>query len=366
MAIVRRRVSQPTDPVLAVTRQGLELRNPKSPWPFTAAFALSALTVAAAGVIASKPFDGASTAPLLLLMVAAAISGRVGFRTSSNHLQAAPMLLYVVAAAALVGTDGAIVVGAVASAASMFSPLPALVFSTSLGAAQGSVVAGVLAVVGQGDHGLQLTRTCLLVALAGGATWAAGQGIMYVARAIPLERLWRVEIPSTTAEVAVATAMAPALIAVAHTAGTLTVAFLAAAVIGAFVAFRTYRERLLALQRRIEELSRTDALTGIANRRAFVERLDQELARFQRTGAPFALLLLDLDRFKEVNDRYGHTAGDETLVALSNTLLRRLRETDLLARIGGDEFAVVASGVTAVDVVTLADDLSRAARRVQM
>jgi diguanylate cyclase (GGDEF)-like protein len=84
-----------------------------------------------------------------------------------------------------------------------------------------------------------------------------------------------------------------------------------------------------------------DALTGVLNRRALESRLKRAVTHAQEHGTPHALLYLDLDRFKAVNDNGGHFAGDELLRALSALLQRSLREHDLLARLGGDEFAML-------------------------
>ena len=89
------------------------------------------------------------------------------------------------------------------------------------------------------------------------------------------------------------------------------------------------------------ELTRTDPLTGAANRRAFDERLGQELDRARRHGTSLTLALLDVDRFKQVNDRHGHDAGDRVLRELTGRVGSQLRGGDLLARIGGDEFALL-------------------------
>ncbi|HKT83361.1 MAG TPA: diguanylate cyclase, partial [Solirubrobacterales bacterium] len=95
---------------------------------------------------------------------------------------------------------------------------------------------------------------------------------------------------------------------------------------------------------RMHELAREanhDPLTGLRNRRRFEEDLRAELARSHRYEVPGALLMLDLDHFKQVNDTLGHPAGDRVLAAIADVLRDRARETDVLARLGGDEFAVV-------------------------
>jgi len=84
-----------------------------------------------------------------------------------------------------------------------------------------------------------------------------------------------------------------------------------------------------------------DPLTGLPNRRSLMERIQQEWARFQRHGGQLSLIMADVDHFKQVNDRYGHSIGDRLLQEVAQTIARQCRETDLPARFGGEEFAVV-------------------------
>lgn len=93
--------------------------------------------------------------------------------------------------------------------------------------------------------------------------------------------------------------------------------------------------------RKIEELARYDSLTGLPNRHMFTEELDRVLLRSRRYERRFALLFIDLDRFKLVNDNLGHAAGDTLLRTIGARLIRLLRDADLLARLGGDEFVVI-------------------------
>ncbi len=95
------------------------------------------------------------------------------------------------------------------------------------------------------------------------------------------------------------------------------------------------------LELRLRQLSRTDELTGLYNRRYFMKRLVQELARFRRHGRPAAVVLFDYDHFKRINDTHGHAAGDQVLVNVSKLLRTRLRTNDLPARLGGEEFALL-------------------------
>jgi diguanylate cyclase (GGDEF)-like protein len=105
----------------------------------------------------------------------------------------------------------------------------------------------------------------------------------------------------------------------------------------------------------LAELSRTDPLTGCLNRRGFSERLEVELQRAAREGGDVALIQLDLNGFKEVNDRHGHAAGDELLRWVGSTLQALLRASDATGRLGGDEFALLLPGVSAAEARVIAD-----------
>jgi diguanylate cyclase (GGDEF)-like protein len=92
---------------------------------------------------------------------------------------------------------------------------------------------------------------------------------------------------------------------------------------------------------RLRERADRDRLTGLYNRQAFDSVLGAEVARYQRYLRPFSLLLLDIDHFKSINDRYGHPTGDSVLENVGRVLTRTLREVDVAARYGGEEFAVL-------------------------
>jgi len=108
---------------------------------------------------------------------------------------------------------------------------------------------------------------------------------------------------------------------------------------------------------RLAALSQTDALTGLANRRALRSLLDKELRRSMRYGMPASLLMVDVDGLKRVNDNEGHAAGDRVIRSVANAISAGLRETDLGARWGGDEFAIVAPNTTAEAALRSAERL---------
>ncbi len=110
--------------------------------------------------------------------------------------------------------------------------------------------------------------------------------------------------------------------------------------IGRVFSFRDISERLAAKQR-IEELSHTDTLTGLPNRRMLADRVEFALAMAQRNGQPFALMVLNLDRFKNVNDSLGIVAGDRVLLEVTERIKSCLRHVDTVARLGGDEFVLL-------------------------
>jgi diguanylate cyclase (GGDEF)-like protein len=108
-------------------------------------------------------------------------------------------------------------------------------------------------------------------------------------------------------------------------------------------------------QRQVAHQADHDALTGLANRRGLERELQRQVAHVRRYGTPSALLMLDLDHFKAVNDGSGHAEGDRLLRAVAAALVSALRTTDVVARLGGDELAVVLPGETAEEAVLVAD-----------
>lgn len=116
-------------------------------------------------------------------------------------------------------------------------------------------------------------------------------------------------------------------------------ALLASGVI--FISALTYENIKVDLEKRLRLRAELDFLTNIYNRSKFFSLLEKELDRYRRYGGSFSLLMLDIDRFKEVNDRYGHLVGDEVLRRLAKLVGENIRSTDIFARYGGEEFMVI-------------------------
>ncbi len=104
----------------------------------------------------------------------------------------------------------------------------------------------------------------------------------------------------------------------------------------------------------IEALADTDTLTPVANRRSFVRELDKMIRKTERHGTHAAVLFVDVDGLKAVNDAYGHRAGDAILIHVATELPKRLRATDMVARLGGDEFGLILDYLSEADVRTKA------------
>nr|CAX83912.1 Diguanylate cyclase [uncultured bacterium] len=124
-------------------------------------------------------------------------------------------------------------------------------------------------------------------------------------------------------------------------------------------------ERALAYEDLYDQ-ARRDALTGLVNRRVFEERADVEMAHAQRHKQPLTLACLDLDFFKVINDRLGHAEGDQALKTVSQTFTKTVRDSDLLARVGGDEFAMILPNTSLENAALLMERLCKAVRALQI
>jgi diguanylate cyclase (GGDEF)-like protein len=136
--------------------------------------------------------------------------------------------------------------------------------------------------------------------------------------------------------------------------------FVAAALVGTSLLCAWAAINAAVQRRELARASRTDPLTGCLNRLGLEERLAQEVARAERAEASFALVVVDLDDFKRVNDDHGHAAGDELLCDIVNAMAEVVRGMDAIGRLGGDEFALIFPEATPAEVVTLVKRVQRA------
>jgi diguanylate cyclase (GGDEF)-like protein/PAS domain S-box-containing protein len=125
----------------------------------------------------------------------------------------------------------------------------------------------------------------------------------------------------------------------------------------------TERKRL---ENELAQAAREDFLTGVSNLRTFYKLADQEFSRFQRTGEAFSLLVLDLDHFKAINDTLGHEAGDDALRKFVQAVRTHLREQDVFARTGGDEFRLLLPGTPQSGAISLAERIREEVNRVNL
>jgi len=108
-----------------------------------------------------------------------------------------------------------------------------------------------------------------------------------------------------------------------------------------------------------EQRAQTDPLTGVLNRRSLIERLDAACVRAQSRGLPISVLFIDLDHFKQINDTYGHAAGDACLAAIIPPIYAELRQSDVIGRYGGEEFVVILSGADAAAAAQVGERICR-------
>jgi diguanylate cyclase (GGDEF)-like protein len=143
-----------------------------------------------------------------------------------------------------------------------------------------------------------------------------------------------------------------------------SIALLVLVAAGSVAILLAVRDRVARERDALRASALTDPLTGAANRRSLLQRIDYEMARHSRNRRSFALLMLDLDGFKLLNDRFGHPAGDDLLREVAAALARVIRDQDTVARVGGDEFCVLAPETDAAGAQRLISRVETAVARV--
>lgn len=172
--------------------------------------------------------------------------------------------------------------------------------------------------------------------------------VFWAAAAVTLAR------GASSLHAAAASLLAPGMLRVS------TFLFYIAAITGATLGVLWMQIQLL--QRDLVRLARVDALTGVLNRRAFLQEFEREVSRAERDAETFSLAIFDLDRFKQLNDRYGHPLGDQVLRAFTAVLAATIRRHDVIGRYGGEEFALLMPGT---DKETAAGVAERVRREVE-
>jgi len=201
-----------------------------------------------------------------------------------------------------------------------------------------------------------------------GETLAVGSLMLMIALMAAVGPTVRVALVAYGVMLAVTNAVAVALEAAPSFLFAVNAFSLSGTLSGLLMALVTERlaRRAFRLQLQLEVLATRDALTGARNRGSFMSVLEEELSRTDRYGGAVSLLLLDIDRFKSINDTHGHPAGDAVIRALAEASLDELRTVDVLGRIGGEEFAVLLPQTELSAALALAERLRAGLERVRV
>lgn len=283
-----------------------------------------------------------SAAKLTALAVLAALAERITFQLGPRSWYT-PTTPVIVLAALVGGPVGGVLVAVAPQAVARDSVWRRRAAGAGLGALQG-IAAGLV-----GRHDASTTAWALVLAFtamtAAVAVNSAGRWlIMIERRTSPLREIWVRGALIDLVEAAIAVPILASLLLVAPQSEVLAVAVLGALLAALAIAERT-RETTIAALETEQANARRDILTGAPNRRAFQELLSQQHARVVRGESPAALFMVDVDRFKAINDRHGHHAGDLVLVEIVRRLQEGLRATDSVSRWGGEELTVLAPGI---------------------
>ncbi len=308
------------------------------------AIGFSALATALAALwVSQRGFDVHTSAPVVAILLATSAAAErivVQLGPRSWYTASTPTIVL----AALVGGP---LVGFAAGIATQVARTEAVwrrrLAEGGLAAVQG-LAAGIIGLASWSDGG-EVTRIVVGAMLAAVAVNSAGRVlVMLERRATPLGRLWLRGFAVDCLETLLVVPVLAVLLIASQTSLPLIVAALAALLAALTIAKRSRESTEAALA--VEHVNaRRDLLTGAPNRRAFEETLVSEHSRVVRGGTPAGLFVIDVDRFKWVNDQYGHRVGDDVLVEIMRRLTDGLRPSDVVARWGGEEITVLAPGV---------------------
>ncbi len=201
-----------------------------------------------------------------------------------------------------------------------------------------------------------------------GQTLAVGSLMLVIALTAAVGPAFRVAVFAYATQIGVSNAVAVTHSAPASFLIAVNAFVFAGAITGALMALVTDRlsRRAFKLQLELEVMATRDPLTGARNRGSFMTLAAEELRRTDRYGGPLSLLLLDIDRFKSINDSHGHPAGDAVIRALVDASLLQLRTVDVLGRVGGEEFAVLLPQTALPAAVAMAERLREALAAVRV
>lgn len=280
--------------------------------------------------------------PLLGLAVVSAVGERVSIQLGprSWYTPTTPVIV-------LAGLLGGPLAGAAVAIAGQAGVVDTVwrrrAAAAGLGAIQG-LVAGAVGLVGMPGPG-HVAAVAAAAMVAVSVANSLGRWLILVERrAAPLRAVWWQGVLVDASETVIAAPIVASLVLVAAESELLVVSVLLGLLV-AFAIVRRMREATIAALRAEQVNARRDILTGAPNRRAFEEMLTQHHARIVRGDQPAGLFVVDIDRFKSINDRYGHHTGDLVLLEVARRLHEGLRTADAVARWGGEEFTVLAPGI---------------------
>lgn len=323
-------------------RSGTGVADPSRGTRVAVGFSLLAVTLAAAWV-ARDGWETGTTAPVtaaLLVIAAAAERIDVQLGPRSWYTASTPTI---VLAALLGGPLVGFAAGVATQAARAEAVWRRRLAEGGLAAIQG-LAAGIIGLAAWADASSASGIALAAMAVAVSVNSVGRLLVMLERRATPLGRLWIRGFVVDCLETVLVVPLLAVLLLTADTSSVLVVATTAALLVALTIAKRS-RESTEAALAAEQRNARRDQLTGAPNRRAFEEALASEHSRVVRGGTPAGLLVVDIDRFKSINDAHGHRAGDEALVQVVQRLADGLRPHDVVARWGGEELTVLAPGV---------------------